>query len=82
MGGVTKVDKIKRVENTRGVDAWRYVKHVAIPLMWPACRRRLQDNPEFVLMEDCAASHTAQFTAENVRSKVFQNLKNFMIILA
>ena len=55
-----RVDKIKRAEHTRGVDAWRYVKHVAVPLMWPECQRRLQDNPEFVLMEDGAASHSAQ----------------------
>ena len=58
-----RVDKIKRSEHTRGVDAWRYVKHVAVPLMWPECQRRLQDNPEFVLMEDGAASHSAQYTS-------------------
>ena len=34
-----RVDKIKRAEHTRGVDAWRYVKHVAAPLMWPECQR-------------------------------------------
>ena len=58
-----RVDKIKRAEHTRGVDAWRYVKHVAVPLMWPECQRRLQDNPELVLMEDGAASHSAQYTS-------------------
>lgn len=27
-------------EHTSGVDAWRYVKHVALPLMWPERRRK------------------------------------------
>ena len=58
-----RVDKIKRAEHTRGVDAWRYVKHVAVPLMWPECQCRLQDNPEFVLMEDGVASDSAQYTS-------------------
>ena len=29
------VDKIKWAEHTWGVNAWRYVKHVAVPLVWP-----------------------------------------------
>ena len=57
-----KVDKIKRGENIRGVDAWRYVKHVAAPLMWPESRRQLERNPDFLLMEDGAPSHTAHYT--------------------
>ena len=54
---------IKRAEHTQGVDAWRYVKHVVVSLVWPECQRRLQDNPEFVPMEDGAASHSAQYTS-------------------
>ena len=57
-----RVEKLKRGENTRGVDAWRYVKHVATPLMWPECLRQLQRNPDFVLMEDGAPCHSAHYT--------------------
>lgn len=57
-----KVEKLKRHEHTRGVDAWRYVKHVAKPIMWPECKRQLQQNSDFALMEDGAASHSAHFT--------------------
>ena len=49
-----RVEEIKRGEHARGVGAWRYMKHVAAPLMWPECLRKLQRNPEFVLMEDGA----------------------------
>ena len=59
-----KVDKIKRGENICGVDAWRYVKHVAAPLIWPESRRQLEWNPDFHLMEDGAPSHTAHYTTK------------------
>ena len=62
-GKKVRVDKIKRAEHTWGVDAWRYVKHITVPLMLPECQRRLQDNLEFVLIEDGAASHSAQYTS-------------------
>ena len=65
-----RVDKIKRAEHTRGVDAWKYVKHVAVPLMWPEFQRRLQDNPEFV--EDGAAS---QCTIHKPRTREARYLK-------
>jgi transposase len=54
-------DKIVRGEK-RGVDAYRYVKHVARPLLWPACRELLRENPNFVLMEDGASCHSAGYT--------------------
>ncbi|KAF8242962.1 hypothetical protein K440DRAFT_670336 [Wilcoxina mikolae CBS 423.85] len=57
------VEKLKRSEHIRGVDAWRYVKHVAIPLMWSECHHQLQRNPDFVLMEDGASPHTANYTS-------------------
>jgi len=57
------VEKLKRGEHISGVDAWRYVKHVVIPLMWPECHRQLQQNPDFVLMEDAASPHTASYTS-------------------
>ena len=57
-----KVDRIKRGENIRVVDAWRYVKHVAAPLMWPESRRQLERSPGFHLMEDEAPSHAARCT--------------------
>ena len=46
-----KISKIKRGDG-KGVDSWRYVKHVARPILWPECRRQLQLNSNFVLMED------------------------------
>ena len=45
-----------------GIDAWRYIKHVARPLLWPACKERLAVNPDFILMEDNAASHHCWYT--------------------
>ncbi|KAF8243093.1 hypothetical protein K440DRAFT_562754 [Wilcoxina mikolae CBS 423.85] len=57
------MEKLKWSELIRGVDAWRYVKHVAIPLMWPECHRQLQRNSDFVLMKDGASPHTANYTS-------------------
>jgi len=62
-GNKYKIQKIQRGKNTRGVDAWRYVKHVAAPLMWPESLRQLERNPNFLLMEDGAPSHSANYTA-------------------
>ena len=45
-----------------GIDAWRYIKHVARPLLWPACKERLAVNPDFILMEDNATSHHCWYT--------------------
>jgi hypothetical protein len=58
-----KVEKINQGEHVRGIDAWRYVNHVAKPLRWPECHRQLQQNPSFVLMEDGASPHTANYTS-------------------
>jgi len=58
-----KVEKLLPGEYIHGVDAWRYVKHVVIPLMWPECHHQLQQNPDFVLMEDGASPHTASYTS-------------------
>jgi len=58
-----KVDKLKWGEHIHGVDAWRYVKHVAIPLMWPECHRQLQQHPDFFLMQDGASLYTASYTS-------------------
>ena len=33
-GKKSRAEKIKRGEHARSLDAWRYVKHVAAPLMW------------------------------------------------
>lgn len=56
--------KISKIEHKKGsgVDAWRYVKHVARPILWPECERLILENPNFILMEDGAPSHTATFT--------------------
>lgn len=32
------------------------------PILWPECKRLLEKNPNFVLMEDGAPSHTASYT--------------------
>jgi len=69
-----KGEKLKRGEHIRGVDAWRYVKHVAIPLMWPECHCQLQQNPDFVLMEDGASAHTASYTSREREKQGVPNL--------
>lgn len=38
------------------------MKHIARPLLWPECERLIAQNPNFVLMEDGAPSHTATYT--------------------
>jgi len=58
-----KAEKLRWGEHIPGIDAWRYVKHVAIPLMWPECHRQLQQNPDLVLMEDGASPHTASYNS-------------------
>ena len=52
-----KVQKIERGGGGGGIDAWRYVKHVAKPLMWPACKER-----QITLMEDNAPAHKSFYT--------------------
>lgn len=55
--------KIKRSEKRKGgIDAWRYVKHVARPILWPECRRLTKIDPNTVLMEDNAPAHKAGYT--------------------
>lgn len=56
-----KIKKIKRGEG-RGVDAWRYVHQLCVPVLWPTCREQLLVNPSFILMEDNAPAHDAGFT--------------------
>lgn len=58
-----KIQKIKRGEG-RGVDAWRYVKHVAWPPLWPECLEQLMRNPNFILMEDNEPAHNAYYTTK------------------
>ena len=45
-----------------GVDSWRYIKHVARPLLWPACKERMALNPDFILMENNADCHHCWYT--------------------
>lgn len=56
-----KIQKIRKGDG-RGVDAWRYVKHVARPLFWPECHCHLAQDPQFILMEDNAPCHKAFYT--------------------
>lgn len=56
-----KITKIKRGDG-KGIHSWRYVKHVARPILWPECRRQLEQNPNFVLMEDSAPAHDSDYT--------------------
>ena len=63
-----KIEKIKRGDG-RGVDAWRYVKYVARPLLWPECHRQLALNPDFILMEDNAPCHAAHYTTTERRKE-------------
>ncbi|RPA99133.1 hypothetical protein L873DRAFT_1828106 [Choiromyces venosus 120613-1] len=56
-----KIKKLKRGDS-HGVDSWHYVTCLAQPLLWPACRVRKLDNPDFILMEDNAPVHNSDFT--------------------
>lgn len=56
--------KTKPLERSKkgGIDSFRYVKHVARPLLWPACKELIAANPNFIVMEDNAASHKSIYT--------------------
>lgn len=56
------MDKIFRKKGKGGIDAWRYVKHICRPILWPTCLQIMEDNPNFVLMEDGAPAHIVAFT--------------------
>ena len=56
-----KIHKMTRGEG-RGINAWRYVKHVARPVLWPECQKQLLRNPGFIRMEDNAPCHNAYYT--------------------
>lgn len=58
-----KITKIKRGEG-RGIDSWRYIQHVCKPILWPECKRLTAVNPNFMLMEDGAASHSSDYTTQ------------------
>ncbi|CCX17410.1 Protein of unknown function [Pyronema omphalodes CBS 100304] len=46
------------------------------PILWPACWELLSKNPDFLLMEDNAASHAANFTTtEREKAGVFNKNK-------
>ena len=65
-----KIHKMTRGEG-RGINAWRYVKHVARPILWPECHNQLMRNPNFILMEDNAPCHNAYYTTrEREKEKV------------
>jgi len=53
-----KGKKFKLNNIPKGKEAWRYIKHVARPLLWPACKERLAVNPDL----DNATSHHCWYT--------------------
>ncbi|KAF8242910.1 hypothetical protein K440DRAFT_500005, partial [Wilcoxina mikolae CBS 423.85] len=57
-------EKLKLGYQRRGVDSWRYVKHIGLPLLWPECKRQLAKNPNIILMEDGAPSHNSNWTTQ------------------
>jgi transposase len=58
-----KIEKVKRGKG-RGIDSWRYVQHVCRPVLWPECKRLAEENSNFILMEDGAASHRSGYTTQ------------------
>jgi hypothetical protein len=65
-----KIAKVKRGKGKR-IDSWRYVQNVCRPVLWPECKRLMAENPNFILMEDGAASHGSGYTTqERVREGV------------
>ena len=59
-----KKNKIKRIRRGDGkvANSSGYVKHVARPLLWAECHRRMTANPNFILMDDNAATHHSEYT--------------------
>jgi len=41
-----------------GIDSWRYIQHVCLPLFWPWLQKH-----DLLLMDDNAPAHASQFTA-------------------
>src|SRR5204862_2871924 len=58
-----------------GIDSWRYVKYVARPILWPACKERLAGNPNFMLMEDNAAAHKSWYTTSEREKEGIPKIK-------
>jgi hypothetical protein len=56
--------KLKRIikGDGKGIDSWRYIKYVDRPILWPTCKKLLEEDPEFVLMEDNAPGHDCWYT--------------------
>ena len=51
-----------KVGEGKRVDSWKYVNHLCKPILWPACKERMANLPNFQLMEDNAPSHHSDFT--------------------
>ncbi|PUU74820.1 hypothetical protein B9Z19DRAFT_998221 [Tuber borchii] len=51
-----------KIKTTHGVDSWRYVTALARPLLWPTCKEHIQQNPNFLLMENNTPAHFSDFT--------------------
>jgi hypothetical protein len=69
-----KVENIKWGEHVRGIDAWGYINHIAKPLMWPECHHQVQQNPSFILLDDGASPHTANYTSRERETEGIPNL--------
>ena len=48
--------------DVKGMDSWRYVTVLGRPILYPEFKRRMALNPNFILMEDNAASHDSGWT--------------------
>ena len=55
-----KVEKIERGAG-KGIDAWRYVKDIGRPILWPLCQELAKKDSNFLLMEDGAPAHRASY---------------------
>ena len=56
-----KEHNLKRGD-VKGIDSWRYVTVLGRPILYPECKKRMELNPDFILMEDNAASHDSCWT--------------------
>jgi len=57
-----RIERIPNWSKKGGVDTYRYINEVCKPLLRPDCKRLLERNPEFCLMEDGAGAHKSAFT--------------------
>jgi len=69
-----KVEMQTQGDNIYRVDAWRCVKNVAIPLIWPECHHQLHWNTDMVLIKNAVSPCTGSYTRNEYQMWGVRNL--------